>query len=317
MISPSIFRKIVVSTAIGGLMGIGLGCVIGSGSLNDECDCIACHSVVVPNEDGSEGCECEPGYEWEDPNDPNNFDCDPIDDNKPGDSNCVQEHNVQIGDQCACEDGFAFCTTEPDDYECCAVDVETGSATNNPGTSTDPTSTTDPTDSADSTGGNPDTCEMTPAMGSGELPPAEACTPKVAGNALFCSNTADDGPAGGIYYECTEGGWMEMPSVATESCMFDGFDFAIGCIDNGKAIQFACGDGPGTDCSGPACDACADDVVLNYCEQGKLHASACDLFCQETGIDGITFETGFCDVDPADGLPTCQCCDEGDEGCPI
>ena len=316
MTSPGIFRKLLIPSLLGGLMGIGFGCVITTGELCDMCGDPGCHSETVTNADGSQDCVCDPGYEFANPNDPNDFDCDPIDDNKPGDSNCVEEHNIQIGDQCACESGFAFCTTALDDYTCCAVDTETGGNDSNPGTGTNPT-TTDATDSADSTGGNPDTCEMTPAMGSGDLPPDEACTPDVVGNALFCSNTAEDGPAGGVYYECTDSGWMEMPNVALESCMFDGFEFAIGCIDDGESIQFACGDGPGTDCNGEACDACADATVLNYCLDGKLHASACDVFCQETGIDGVTFETGFCDVDPADGLPTCQCCDSGDDGCPI
>ncbi len=312
MISPGIFRKILIPSLIGGLMGIGVGCVITTGELCDMCGDPGCHSELDAS---TNECVCDPGYEFANPNDPNDFDCDPIDDNKPGDSNCVEEHNIQIGDQCACESGYAFCTTAADDYTCCEVDTETGGNDSNPGTGTDPT--TDATDSADSTGGNPDTCEMTPGVGTGELPPDDACTPEVAGNALFCSNTTADGPVGGIYYECTKSGWQEMPDVALEFCVSDNYDFVIGCMDNGEAIEFACGDGPGTDCNGAACDACADDTVLNYCELNKLHAVACDVLCQSKGKGGMTFETGFCEVDPADGLPACQCCDSGDEGCPI
>jgi hypothetical protein len=314
MTSPSFLRKILISTGIGGLIGLGFGCVITAGGGTDECDCVACHSVVVQNSDGTEGCECEPGYDWSQPNDPNNFDCDANDGPKPGTSNCTESYHVQSGDQCACTDGFAFCTTDPDDLECCAIEPDTTGVTDpTAGTGTDPDTGT----GADESTGGGGVCDTSPPAGNGVEPAAEDCTPELAGNALFCSNTAAEGPAGGRYYECTESGWVEMPNVATESCQFDGFEFAIGCIDDGAAIQFACGDGPGTDCSGAACDACADSDVLNFCENSKLHAVGCSQFCQDVGIDGVTFESGFCDVDPTDGLPTCQCCDSGEKNCPV
>jgi hypothetical protein len=87
-------------------------------------------------------------------------------------------------------------------------------------------------------------------------------------------------------------------------------------VDTEDGVTSVCGDGPGTLCNGPGCDACGEDGdVIEYCQDGKLAADSCLRICTEDGIDGITFEHGLCQADG--GVVDCFCCDSGEEGCPI
>lgn len=321
MTSPTALRKLLLKSAAGGLLGLGFGCVLTTGGAGtDECDCIACNSYIEngdENGDGKSGeCICEPGYDWAEPNNPNNFNCD-LQPPKPGTSDCVESYHVLSGDTCYCIQGYDWCNpNDDDDLSCCQTGGGSGDDGSGPGD--DDGSDTDPTVGDDTMGddtGGP-VCSEDPPAGNGNEPPAEACTPETAGAAFFCSNSLEEGPAGSRYWECEESGWVEHADVLETDCVdFQGFQFALGCVDDGTDILILCGDGPGTDCSGAECDACADDDQLNFCGDGKLQSASCSTFCQETGIDGITFDTGFCAVD-ADIGPTCSCCDAGEEGCP-
>jgi hypothetical protein len=320
MTSPA-YRITLFKSAIGGLLGLGLGCVITSGGAGtDECDCIACNSHMEQtdeNGDGALNCVCDQGYQWEEPNDPNNFDCEPAPPKPGSPSDCVEDYHVQVGDQCYCVSGFEWCNpSSNDDLTCCESSGGSGGpGPGDDGSGDDGGSETvgDPT-VGDETGGT-GVCSEDPPPFIGFEPLPEECTAEVEGG-FFCTNTQEQGPAGSTLYTCMGGRWVETPEQLDADCEFEGAQFAHGCVDTPEGYMPVCGDGPGTFCDGEGCNECADDDVLNTCEYGnKLEATSCATFCQEVGIDGITFETGFCDAD--DQGPFCSCCDSGDEGCPI
>ncbi|MCA9705892.1 MAG: hypothetical protein KDK70_08605 [Myxococcales bacterium] len=303
-------QKLLWTATLGGLatVGLGLGCVITVGPL----DCSECGNTGCNSQQVGDKCLCDPGYEFAN-DDPNDFDCDRIPP-KGGDANCGGESNVHLeGDVCVCDNGFNWCNpNDLDDLSCCPDDNQ---ATSGVGTSDD-TGTEEGTESADTTadetGDPPGMCEQVDAPWNGVEPDAGDCTED---GLVFCSNNDQEGPAGSRYWECLGGEWVESTTAGNESCQFDGFEFAYGCVDDGASVNFVCGVGPGTACSGPECDACAGDDVIEFCADGKLGSDSCSRICTEDGIDGITFDTGICVSDG--GVADCFCCDEGDEGCPL
>lgn len=163
-----------------------------------------------------------------------------------------------------------------------------------------------------------DECEELEAPWNGVEPDAADCTED---GLTFCSNVEEEGPAGSRFWECMGGTWVESDGP-DESCLFDGFDFGYGCYDDGSAIVFVCGLGPGTPCSGPECDACGPDGdAIDFCVDGKLGRDSCFRICTEDGDDqGVTYDYGACETveDPAviRAVSQCVCCDAGDPGCP-
>ena len=156
-------------------------------------------------------------------------------------------------------------------------------------------------------------CEATPAPSNGVEPLDEDCTED---GLAFCSNTEAEGPAGSRYWICTGGAWVEESAAGDEICVFDGFDFAYGCIDDGTDIFFECGTGSGADCSGPECNECLDSDVRQLCSDGKASTASCFELCTVLGDDkGVTYDFGEC-IDGEAG-PDCACCDDGDKGCVI
>lgn len=157
-----------------------------------------------------------------------------------------------------------------------------------------------------------DDCEEIEAPWNGVEPDEADCTED---GLTFCSNIEDEGPAGSRFWECMGGAWVES-NGADESCQFDGFDFGYGCYDDGSAIVFVCGLGPGTPCSGPECDACGQDGdAIDFCVDRKLGRDSCFRICTEDGDDqGVTYDYGSCVT--ADSVVQCICCDAGDPGCP-
>ncbi|MEM6992336.1 MAG: hypothetical protein AAF721_17625 [Myxococcota bacterium] len=309
-----------MSTAVFGLTGLGVGCVIttGDGSC-DECGGVLCHSQF--NGDGD--CVCDPGYEWEDPNDNDNFECNPI----PGkDGDCDEPNSFVSGSQCFCDDGFNWCSDDPNDFTCCEDPMQAMTGGNQPtggddgmddGMMTDDTAGDTMGSSDDGLDDTTDgglVCEETPAEPSTNEPLPEDCTEKFEG-AEVCSNTIDDGSAGSRYWQCIGGEWVEMPDFPNDVCVNDGFDFAAGCFDDGAAVQFDCGIGPGTDCSGPECSSCVDSDIIQDCISNKLNEDSCFRICTEEGDGKMTFDFGECIVGEAG--PECACCDDGDEGCNI
>jgi hypothetical protein len=96
----------------------------------------------------------------------------------------------------------------------------------------------------------------------------------------------------------------------------DGYDFAYGCIFEDDQIFFECGVGPGTDCEDCGDNYCEDTEFIAECLYGKITSQSCLTFCQETGIDGVTYEHGECDDAGGTEAAVCFCCDFGTEGCP-
>ena len=320
--NSDLFRNLLIKFSVGGLLGVGVGfgCVIGPGC--QECGDALCDSHMEQQDENGDGvlnCVCDEGYEWENPNDPNNFECEPAPPKPSSPSDCVESYHVLVQEQCYCVSGYAWCNpSDNDDLSCCPTGGTGDDGGPGPGDDDGGSGSGSGTDggatSADETGGGGE-CSEDPPPFVGFEPVPEDCTTEVEGG-LFCSNTAEQGPAGSMLWTCTGGRWVESPEQLQADCEFQGAEFVHGCVDNGTDIEILCGNGPGTFCSGDACNACADDDVLNTCEYGnKLEATSCATFCQEIGIDGITFETGFCDSD--DQGPFCSCCDSGDEGCPI
>jgi hypothetical protein len=298
---------------LGGLAGLGLGCIINVGPLDcSECGNTGCNSQVVNGE-----CRCDLGYEFANPNDPNDYECDRIP-GKPGDASCGGEDNIHLeGEVCVCDNGYNWCNPDDlNDLSCCVDDNQApGDGTDGEDTSPEPTAGTDTVadGTADETGDPPGMCEQTETPWNGVEPEDGDCTED---GLVFCSNNAEQGPAGSRYWECMGGSWVEAPNTGDESCQFDGFDFAYGCVDDGTSVTFVCGVGPGTPCSGPECNGCGNDGdAIEFCEEGKLGADSCFRICTEDGDDqGVTYDFGSC-VIASDGTAECACCDEGDEGC--
>jgi len=324
MLSPfRSLRNYLMTAGLAGLTGLGFGCVIttGGGGNCDECGGVLCHSDF--NSAGE--CVCDPGYEWEDPNDDDNYECDPIPP-KPASADACDgsDNNVLMGDECFCLDGFNWCSSDPNDFTCCEDDQQ-GQTGGTQGMGDDDD---DDDDDDDSEGGSETAvadegsgsdgglmCEEVSATPSDNVPNDEDCTAELMG-AEFCSNGAADGPAGSRYFVCNGDVWEEMPGVPDEICMFDGFDFAYGCVLDGDELLFDCGVGSGADCSGAECNGCVDSDIFQECSANKLSEDSCARICQEEGdADGITYDSGTCEE--SDEGPVCACCDEGDEGCPV
>lgn len=170
---------------------------------------------------------------------------------------------------------------------------------------TDETGTSESDSGTDSTGDGD---------GDPTNPPPETCSEAEEGF-FWCTHDEATGPEGSMLYLCMAGSWVESNPVMDESCVADGYDFAYGCVDNGTEVIFECGAGSGDPCTEASPVFCVDDDVIAYCQSGKETWDSCLSFCQEVGVEGVTYEYGECD----DSVPevACFCCDSGDPGCPI
>jgi len=313
MSMPNPFPKLLWTIALGGLAGIGLGCVISVGPLDcSECGNTGCNSQVVNGE-----CRCDPGYQFAN-DDAEDFDCDRIP-GKGGDSSCGGEANVHLeGDVCVCDNGYNWCNpADLDDLSCCLDDnqapgTETDADPTTAGTASD-TADTSADETVDDTGEPPGMCEEVETPWNGVEPDPADCADEYL---VFCSNTEAEGPAGSRFWECLEGAWVENTTFGDEDCQFGNQDFAVGCIDTeDEGVVHICADGPGTPCSGPECDTCVNDDELQYCQDGKLAAASCLFLCTEDPEAKVQYDHGFCLSES--GVTDCFCCNEGDEGCPI
>ena len=264
-------QTLKLASLLGGIVGLGVGCLITVSPL-EPCDSGSNNKL---NDAGE--CECRIGYEWCNPEDVNDLNC--------------------------CDDGSATTeTTGPGDGD----PTTTGDG--------DPTTTGDgdPTTTGDGDGdpgtGDGDGDPGTGDCGPVELPP-DSCSEDEEGF-FWCTNleTDPEGPCGSELYICQGGAWVLNTEEAQLACEFDGFDFPYGCVDNGEEVVFECGDGPGTDCLNTDPATCVDMDIIGYCLHEKLTHDSCQLFCEEVGIDGQTYEIGECDdADPND--VACFCYD--------
>jgi len=318
--ASSALGKSLLTIVAGAAVGLTLGCIISTsgGGSSSECGGTFSHS----HETANDTCKCDAGYTWENPGDPDDFECERIKPKPNADCNDFPNLVSSGVGECKCTDGFNWCAPDdPNDFSCCVDDAQDAQS----GTD-DPTNATDVTDSvsdtvADAGTGTTDDPTVADTSGdttpgtSGAVPDPAQCTVETS-DAIFCSNTAEAGPQGSIYYTCTDGVWTENATAADELCAFDGYEFAFGCVDEGTSVDFICGNGPGTDCDGSTEATCISAEVINACLFGRLTEDNCATICNEVGDeDGVTYESGFCDAesDP----PECFCCDSGEEGCPV
>lgn len=247
---------------------------------------------------------------------------------------CPDPNSYWEDDICYCNPGYLFCNDNPDDLSCCPVDGTSGEPPTGtgPGPTTGPTtgsttdsttaSTTGTTEAVSTTGTTDSTTGSTTdgTTGSttggmectGPRPPPDTCD----GGQFWCTQSEVCGPEGSELFRCEGGTWVADPNLAHDSCVLDGYDFAYGCVDDGKSVVFICGEGPGTDCEDADPATCFDDKLLSACTLGKLTHYDCFQQCTEVGDDMMTvYDHGFCGDDM--GVSVCLCCDMGDPGCPI
>ena len=273
------FKHLKIAAVLGSVLGIGIGCVINFEPIT-PCDSGSNNKL---NDAGE--CECQIGYEWCDPDDPNDLNCcdDDIGEGTSGNTSNTTSSTSNTGDG----DGDATGDGDGD---------ATGDGDGDPATG----------DGDGDTGG--ESCDMV------ELPP-ESCTPEEEGF-VWCTNSDEMAPQCGEFFVCIGGTWTNSPADMDASCEFDGYDFAYGCFDDGEQVVFECGDGSGAECTSDSPAYCVDDDQIAYCQFDKETWDSCQLFCEEVGIEGQLYEYGECD-DSVEGDVACFCCDSGDEGCPI
>jgi hypothetical protein len=275
-----------------GCAALGPGCIIAAGGGDsDACGSLLSHSHVG----AGDVCYCDQGYTWENPDDPEDFDCERIPGKGSGEGACTEPYSTHDDGYCYCDYGYKWC--EPDDaadFTCCMDDAQDEAGGGE-------TPDTDSAGTSDESGG-----------GGGATPDPADCTADNEG-VSFCSNTDDVGPEGSVYWMCMAGEWVEMPEAGNESCVYDGYEFAYGCVDTGTAVEFLCGNGTGSACERDFTN-CVDGDNIDYCQYGKLTRDSCFRICTEEGDDmNATYDHGFCDAAVGD----CFCCDMGTEGCPV
>ncbi|MFZ6186076.1 hypothetical protein [Nannocystis pusilla] len=258
-------------------------------------------------------------------------------DSDTGEFVCDDPNSYLDGETCYCNEGFEYCSDDLNDLSCCPVEDTTtvssvGTTTVEPTSTSEPTTTTGPgttesttlpetssttttTEATASTTETTETSEGTTTGGvecQGEQPPPENCQ----NGQFWCTMTEACGPEGSQVYRCDGATWVLEPNLAKDSCSFDGYDFAYGCVDTGKTVEFICGDGPGTPCENSDPASCEDDTNLNTCIYGKLSQFDCFVQCTEVGDAMMTlYDHGFCGEDM--GTSACLCCDMGEPGCPV
>jgi hypothetical protein len=239
-------------------------------------------------------------------------------------SECPDQNSYLKDNKCFCDIGYDWCNPSDDaDLSCCDNGTSASSVTNNTGGTTSDTATGTGTATGGTTGGStteepPTTSQGTtgaPVDCSSTASVPESCDPNSENFLCVQADNPDCGPEGSKYYVCDGGTWAEDPTGPTGQCTADGFDFAYGCTDNGTMIEFVCGNGSGTACSGDT-KSCNGDTNLEFCQFGKLGTQDCLVQCMDVGDDmGVTYDFGYCG-DQGSGSQ-CICCDEGDRGCPL
>ena len=291
-LSPQFLRSSLLFLSAG-LFGVAVGCTVGSGDdLGGPHDCggIGSHSEI--NEE-TEECDCDTGYDWCNPEDPDDFECCSLDD-----VYCPDENSHVFAGECVCNTGYEWCTDDPNDLSCCP-EGDGGTGTDDGGTGTDDGGT----DTGDTDTGGGDDCP------EGDPPPDGGCEE----GEMWCTSTDENCP--GEFYVCDGGDWVLDTETGDLWCSDEGYDFHYGCYDDAdaEAILFLCDFGPGTPCD-TAEAVCVDSDVIEECKHGKLSQDSCLRICQEEGdAGGATYDWGECGEQ--DGAIECLCCDFDDPDC--
>jgi hypothetical protein len=196
----------------------------------------------------------------------------------PGGNNegCEQpgSHSYELSDHsCACEDGYAWCSTALDDFDCCPID------------------------------GSEDTGE--PAT-EPDLPCDEALAEQLV---CVADVMAPEDPGGSVVWACNGEHWVEVPGYATFECLADGYPFAYGCLAGDSAPTFLCGYGQGSDCDATQfASLCVDEDIIDTCVWGRRTVDRCSRLCAELEVFGPGFTGGVC-LQPDPEMPAaCECC---------
>lgn len=234
---------------------------------------------------------------------------------------------------CACDAGYDWCNpTDPDDFECCALDsCESGSNNHvvgdncvcdagftwcNPDDINDldcceiPGGETGSSGEATSGDGDGDGDTSTSGDGDGDNLPPETCTMAEEG-ASWCNTDPGDALENSRWWFCIEGVWTEFPTFMDESCIDEGADFAYGCEyrpnDPTPGNYPVCGTGSGAMCDNADANTCADATTLSFCLHSRLGTEDCQLFCENGSLNGLgeDFEFGECEV--VNGDADCSC----------
>jgi hypothetical protein len=300
-------RKVLLP-AIGGVAGLTLGCVITTNGKDcTQCGNNLCRSVQVGNE-----CFCQADHQFKEPNNPNNFECEPIP--GKGASTCPDPNSHLDFGQCFCDPGYTWCNpADNDDLSCCFDDGQvvsdgTGGHTSVGTDSADTGDTGLDSDTGDTDGPSCNFDDASPCPAPEFEPDPADCNADAEGF-VACSNTLAMGAECSVLWVCDGNDWVEDPQMLHDICVNEGADFAAGCVDDGETVSEVCGLGPGTRCEGD-CAECLDDEIIQFCSQGALNQDNCFVICTEFGDEqGITYDHGSC----ADGF--CNCCDLDEEGC--
>ena len=150
MTSISSSKRALLSVLFAAGTGIGIGCVISV----SEGDASECGSILSHSHETSDGCECDDGYQFVNP-DPvgaNDFECEQIP-GKPAGEACTEDNNIECGNQCCCDDGFEWCNpADETDLTCC----EAGGTAGDDDDDDDDDATGDDDDDATGTAGDDD-----------------------------------------------------------------------------------------------------------------------------------------------------------------
>jgi hypothetical protein len=290
------------STRLASLFGFftafALGCVVSFGNTTSAGD-LECGTPLAHND---ANCVCDDGYER----------CNTVGTDccektaKPG--TCDDPNSELVGDECYCKVGYTWCSDDPADLSCCEDPGQTSQS--GTGTATDSgtggTTMEVPTTSEGTTG--------VPQECANKATPPASCDE--ASEAFFCTNPEPEcTPYDSQYYVCEGGVYVDQTASIDQQCQLDGYDFGYGCVDTPQGVFVECGNGSGDACNGGAA-SCLDDKVLAQCKWGKQSETDCFVQCTEIGdADMVLYDYGGCGEQ--DGEVVCQCCDEGDEGCPI
>lgn len=295
------------STRLASLFGFvsafALGCVISIGPGGDDAGVHECGSLLANND---ADCNCLPGHERCNPNDPDDTDCC---EKEPKPGTCDDPNSQLVDGECYCNEGYTWCSDDPADLSCCEDPGQTSQGTGGETDSGTGGTTQDVPTTSEGTTGAPMECE------SKATPPA-ACDE--ASGAFFCTNPGEPvcTPYGSQYYVCEGGVYVDQSASMDELCKLDGYDFSYGCVDDpDDGVIVECGNGSGDACGGGS-GSCLDDNTLAECKWGKQSETDCLVQCTEIGdSEGVLYDFGSCGEQ--DGVVACLCCDEGDEGCPI